>query len=115
MEGYEVIWEQHPCSAHEIIKALSANGWKSTTVKTFLNRLIGKNALGFHKTGNSYIYYPIFGKEECRADEAEFFLNRVFDGKLWLMLSYFIQRRRLNRKSLSSLRKFLKGESVLKD
>jgi BlaI family transcriptional regulator, penicillinase repressor len=108
-EVMKVLWKKSPCSAHEISDALAARvRWSSATVKTFLNRLLGKGALRFEKSGKAYLYSPAHTEEEFRVAEAESFLCRVFDGALSPMLAHFVQSRHLTSKEWDSLEQILK-------
>jgi BlaI family penicillinase repressor len=108
-EVMKVIWKKAPCPASEIGRTLSARfHWGPATVKTFLNRLLGKGALNFEKSGRAYLYSPAHTEEEFRAAEAESFLRRVFDGALSPMLSHFVQSRHLTPREWESLEQILK-------
>jgi BlaI family penicillinase repressor len=108
-EVMKIVWKKAPCMANEIIETLSAGvRWEPATIKTLLNRLIGKGVLRFEKSGRSYIYSPAYTEQECRGAEADSFLHRVFDGALSPMISHFVQSRRLTQKELDSLEEILK-------
>jgi BlaI family penicillinase repressor len=114
-EIMKVVWKKAPCSAREISAALAVRfRWSPATVKTFLNRLLGKGALRFEKNGNAYLYSPIHTEEEFRAAEAESFLRRVFDGSFSPMVAHFVRSRRLSASELDGLeqliRQYRKGE-----
>jgi BlaI family transcriptional regulator, penicillinase repressor len=105
----KVTWRHSPCSAQEVIDALTPScGWGSATIKTLLNRLLCKGALRFEKTGKSYLYFPVFTEAEFKAAESESFLNRVFDGALSPMISHFVRSRRLSRQELDELEQILR-------
>src|SRR4030042_3845371 len=88
----KVFWKQSPKSAQEIIDALAGEmDWSSRTIKTLLNRLVKKGALGYEKSGRSYLYFPRINEEECKREETRTFMNRVFDGALTPMLASFIE------------------------
>lgn len=108
-EVMKVIWKKAPCQASEISRALAARfQWTPATVKTFLNRLLGKGALRFEKSGRAYLYSPAHTEEEFRAAEADSFLRRVFDGALSPLLSHFVQSRHLTPKEWETLEQILK-------
>jgi BlaI family penicillinase repressor len=108
-EVMKVIWKKSPCLAQDIIQTLSGSSkWSAATIKTLLNRLVGKGALRFEKAGKSYLYSPAHTEEGCRAAEADSFLHRVFDGALSPMISHFVQSRRLTSKELDALEKILR-------
>ena len=108
-EVMKVVWKRFPCLAQEIIHALTASAkWSPATVKTMINRLVGKGALKFERTGKSYLYRPAVTETECRAAEADSFLDRVFDGSLSPLLSHFVRSRRLTRQELAALEQILR-------
>ena len=48
----KLLWAKSPSTANEIVKALSATtAWKPKTIKTLINRLVKKQALGYEKKG----------------------------------------------------------------
>lgn len=105
----KVVWKNSPCLAHEIIQALGASTkWSPATVKTLLNRLIGKGALRFTKSGKCYLYSSAVSEEELRGAEANSFLHRIFDGALSPMISHFVQTRHLTAKELDHLEQILR-------
>jgi len=105
----KIAWKKSPILAHEIIDALTATTtWSPATIKTLLNRLIGKGVLEFEKQGKTYLYTPAYTENECRAAEADSFLSRVFDGSLSPMISHFVKNRKLTSKELDELEQILK-------
>lgn len=107
----KIAWEHHPITANEIVEKLSApNGWNPKTVKTLISRLVKKGALKFEAIGKTYLYSPTVHKEECQAEEAESFLNRVFDGALVPMLAHFAKSRALSETEIKALRNILDRE-----
>ena len=105
----KVLWKQAPCLARDVIATLDASAkWSPATIKTMLNRLVGKGALRYEQTGKSYLYSPAVTEAQCRSREAASFLNRVFDGALSPMLAHFVQSRRLSQKELAALEQILR-------
>lgn len=108
-----VIWAQAPCSAGQIIEALTGRdpSWHPKTVKAFLSRLVSKKALGFRKEGRAYLYRPLVGKKDCVDAASESFLARVFGGSLKPMLAHFVEHRKLSEEDIRELRRLLKSEA----
>ena len=114
-EVMKVAWKKSPCLAQDIIQALSGTStWSPATIKTLLNRLIGKGALRFTKSGKTYSYSLAYTEEEFRAAEADSFLHRVFDGALSPMLSHFVHSHKLTAADLDSLEKILRERKKTK-
>jgi BlaI family penicillinase repressor len=105
----KVVWRKPRSGAQEIIEELSdSTSWTAATIKTLLNRLVKKQALGFEKDGKSYLYFARVAEAECRGAEAETFLDRVFNGSLAPMLAHFVNNRRLSKKEIEELESLLR-------
>src|SRR5205823_4031484 len=112
-EVMQAVWAQAPCSAGEIIEALTRrdSSWHPKTVKAFLNRLVRKGALGFKKEGRAYLYRPCVKEEDCVDAASASFLERVFGGSLTPMLAHFVERKKLSEADIRELRRVLKDKS----
>ncbi|WP_166239864.1 BlaI/MecI/CopY family transcriptional regulator [Paenibacillus turpanensis] len=107
-EIMKVIWKHHPISAEQIMPHLSDQmEWSEPTVRTFLNRLLKKNAIGYEKSRRSYLYYPLVSESDCVKAESRSFLQRVFNGAADLMVSNFIKEAQLSDKEIEQLKKIL--------
>jgi BlaI family penicillinase repressor len=108
-EVMKVVWGRTPCSAGDVITALvnTDPSWHPKTIKTFLNRLVGKKALGFRKEGRAYFYRPLVTERECVHAASETFLERVFGGALQPMLAHFVGRKKLSTGEIRELKKLL--------
>jgi BlaI family penicillinase repressor len=108
-ELMKVCWARSPITAQEIIDALCAqDDWHPKTVKTLLNRLIKKRALGFKKEGRAYLYRPLVAEKDCVAAESESFLDRVFGGSLKPMFAHFAESRKLSPDEIAELKRLLR-------
>ena len=105
----KVCWAKSPASAQEIIDQLGAQAdWHPKTVKTLLNRLVKKRALGFEKEGRAYLYHPLVAEKDCVTAESKSFLDRVFGGSLQPMLAHFVENKNLSPKEITELKRLLK-------
>ena len=103
-----VVWGKAPRTANEVVEELAASTtWKPKTIKTLLNRLVTKKALGFKKRGKAYHYYPLSEEAECVRAESHSFLRRVYGGALMPMLANFIQDQGLSPEEIAELRHIL--------
>lgn len=105
----KVLWDKRePQPAYDVIQGLSADErWQPRTVKTLLNRLVKKGAIGFKKYKNLYLYYPQVTEEACIRAASESFLQRCFDGALRPMLAHFVEHRRLTQDDIQELKRIL--------
>ena len=102
-------WAGSPVTAQAIIDRLGAQAdWHPKTVKTLLNRLVKKRALGFKKEGRAYLYHPLVAEKDCVTAESKSFLDRVFGGSLQPMLAHFVENKNLSPKEITGLKRLLK-------
>jgi len=106
-EAMRVVWARGSVSAQEVVDALGDHGWSPRTVKTLLNRLKTKGALGYEARGKAYIYRPAVRMEDCVRQESQSFLDRVFGGATAPLLAHFVQRAKLSKSEIDELRKIL--------
>jgi BlaI family penicillinase repressor len=107
----KVLWSRSPLPASDIIAELEqTEQWHPKTVKTLLNRLVGKGALGFDRDGKAYLYHPLVSEAECAGAASDAFLSRVFGGSLKPMLAHFVEKKRLSPEELKELKRLLEEE-----
>ena len=107
----KICWSRSPVTAQEIIDTLSAReDWHPKTVRTLLNRLAKKRALGFQRKGRAYQYHPLVAERDCIAAESKSFLDRVFGGSLTPMLAHFVEHRKFSPAEIAELKNLLKGK-----
>ena len=108
-EIMKVIWACGPTSAGEITQKLTELDptWHPKTIKTFLARLVNKQALGFRKEGRSYLYRALVGQKECVDAASESFLGRVFNGSFKPMLAHFVEQKKLSTEEIQELKRLL--------
>ena len=103
-----VLWRKSPRTANEVVGELaSVARWRPKTVKTLLNRLVAKKALGFEKEGRAYRYYPLVAESECAKAESVSFLKRVYSGALAPMIANLLEDEALSDDEIAELRKML--------
>ena len=104
----EVLWQQSPQTSEEIIASLlEPTGWHEKTIKTLLNRLLGKGASSAQKEGRRYLYTPRLHREDWQQHESRSLLDRVFGGKVAPLLAHFSQHEKLSAKDIAELRKLI--------
>jgi len=104
----DVLWQSSPQTAKGIIEHLDVEiEWHEKTVKTLLNRLLNKKAVGFEKRGREYLYFPILKEQEYIKGASETFLNRVFNGNVSSLVAAFTKREKLSAKDIDELKSLL--------
>ncbi len=103
-----LLWESAPRTMMQITNALKAEtGWTKHTVMSFLKRMEEKGALHYEEGEKARLYYPDLKKEEAVFKETEDFLDRVFQGRMGMMLNTMVQQRALSREEVAELYKIL--------
>jgi BlaI family penicillinase repressor len=107
-EVMQVLWEAAPLTANEVVDRVAGRkDWNPRTVKTLLNRLVNKGALGFEAEGKRYHYYPTVTRDACIRSESRSFLSRVFGGAVGPMLAHFVSEATLTADDIRQLRELL--------
>ncbi|MBG9733407.1 BlaI/MecI/CopY family transcriptional regulator [Paenibacillus alvei] len=108
-EVMKVFWSATAkATANEVIEKLGENtDWKPATIKSLINRLLKKNALGYEQEGKTYLYYPLVSEEECVRAESNSFLQRLYGGSLKPMFVNFLKQEKLSTEEVEELKKIL--------
>ncbi len=108
-EVMKVLWSTSPATANDIVKILSGKTqWKRETIRTLINRLVQKKAVGFEKKGRQYHYFPLVTEAECVRAETRSFLKRLGGGSIEPMLAAFVEEEHLSPERIERLRRILK-------
>ena len=104
-EVMKIIWAHSGITSTNIIQELKdKSDWKPTTVKSLINRLLTKKAIGFNKLGNEYSYFPLVSEEEYIKEESQSFINRVFNGSIKSMLLTFVESKEISEDEIDELK-----------
>jgi predicted transcriptional regulator len=104
----EVLWQTAPRTSEDIVEALrEPTGWHEKTIRTLLNRLLGKGAVSAERDGRRYLYSPLLSREAWQQEESRSLLDRVFGGKVAPLLAHFTRNEKLSAKDIAELRKLV--------
>ena len=107
----KLLWRRAPQPAYDLAQTLErTDQWSQRMVKTLLNRLLRKGAVGFKTYKNLYLYYPVVSEESCVREESESFLQRVFNGSLSLMLVHYARTKKLSKSEIDALKKIIEEQ-----
>lgn len=106
-EVMNVLWEQSPRTASEVVDVLGHRmNWNPSTVKTLLGRLVKKGVLRHRSEGNRYLYSPAIPRERYVRTESRSFIERVFGSEAPMIL-HFVRQARLSKEEIDELRRIL--------
>ncbi|WP_027624410.1 BlaI/MecI/CopY family transcriptional regulator [Clostridium lundense] len=110
-EVMKLLWKEHPLTSEKIINSLTSKmDWSTQTVKTFITRLLKKEAIGFEKVGRTYNYYPLISRDKCIKAENESFLQKVYDGAVGMLFTKFLEEKPLSEEEIEELEQLLKNK-----
>ena len=106
------LWKKHPAKARDVVERLpSTVNWAYTTVKTMLDRLVEKKAVGKNKRGNIGLYEPLVSRRQARRTAMRIMLDQAFDGAFGPMMHFLVEDEKMSASQRKELIKILSGKS----
>lgn len=107
----KAVWEREPCTAPDIQRGLlAATGWTYSTVRTLMDRMVGKGLLDADKSRSLTVYRSTVTREQAQRGELLYALKHAFDGALSPMVQRLIETRDLTRKELEEIEALLRAK-----
>lgn len=104
-----LLWQESPQTMMQLTGHFrETTGWTKHTVMTFLRRMEEKGAIHHEEGQRAKLYYPDVGREETVLQETEEFLEKVFDGRMGLMLNTMVERKALSKEEIAELYEILR-------
>ena len=104
LEVMKVIWGRKETTSLEIIKELEHCNWNDNTIRTLINRLIAKKAVGISKKeGKTYTYVHLIKQDEYKLKRSRNFVKQLFNGSIHDMILNFIDNDELSKEDLQDL------------
>lgn len=98
------LWRRQPQTITELTAALKADtGWSKNTVITMLSRLEAKGAVGYRDNGRAKAYFPVLQRSDAARRETRHFLDKVYGGRLGLMLNAMVDSKALSQADIEEL------------
>lgn len=106
----EVLWEQEPKSAKEIVDVLSERiGWNKNTTYTVIKKCIDKGAIEREEPG--FICKALVTRDEVAQSETEQLIDKMFGGSSKLFFSSFLKNQGLSEEEAARLAKMIKDSN----
>ena len=107
-EVLDALWEEHPASAKALVERLNEKKpWHEKTVKTLLNRLVKKEAVSFEKVQRSYLYSPLFQRDDYTQTEGKSLIDRLFSGRVSPLIAGFAKNKNLKKDDIEDLKQII--------
>ena len=104
IEVMKIIWEEGEVTSLEIINKLKNFNWNDNTIRTLINRLIVKKAVGISKKeGKTYTYVPLIRENEYKIKRSKNFIKQFYNGSVQNMLLNFVECNEISKNELQFL------------
>ena len=102
----EVLWEQGPKTAKEVVDVLSERiGWNKNTTYTVIKKCIEKGAI--ERREPNFLCTPLVTKDEVARSETEQLIDKMFGGSSELFFSSFLKNQGLSEADAQRLARMI--------
>ena len=107
----KAVWENEPCAAPAIQEKLfPQTQWAYSTVRTLMDRMVGKGLLTAEKIRNLTLFRSAVTPARARRGELAYALKHAFDGAMAPMLQCLLDTNKLGEDELSALEELIKAK-----
>ena len=100
----KALWESAPMTITQLTAAMKdVTGWSKHTIISMLSRLETKGVVRYESNGRAKLFFPVLRQEDAIRQETRNFLEKVFDGRLGVMLNTMMNSRQLTPEDLKEL------------
>lgn len=103
-EIIQVVWEREPCAAPTVQEDLVARKkWTYSTVKTLMDRMVGKGLLTTERIRNLILYRSAVSRQQAQRGELMRTLKRAFGGAFTPMMEFMLESDALSQGEINEL------------
>ena len=107
----KAVWDAEPCTAPAIQEKLrTETRWTYSTVRTLMDRMVGKGLLAADKAKHLTVYRSAVSREEAQRGELLYALKHAFNGALTPMVQCLLDAGRLSAAELSELESLIQSK-----
>lgn len=108
----EILWDEAPLSAAEIAERLPEENpvteeWNTKTIRSFLDRLLQKDAVSRRKIHGMFVFEPLVKREDSLRQEGRSFIDRFFYGSTMLTIQHFVENEAMSEIEIKRLKQLL--------
>jgi BlaI family penicillinase repressor len=105
------VWENEPCAAPIIQEKLfRRTEWTYSTVRTLMDRMVGKGLLTAEKVRNLTLYRTAVTREQAQRGELLYALKHAFNGALTPMVQCLLETNKVSADELAELESLIKSK-----
>lgn len=103
-EIIQVVWEREPCAAPTVQEELVARRqWTYSTVKTLMDRMVGKGLLTTERIRNLILYRSAVSRQQAQRGELMRAVKRAFGGAFTPMMEFMLESDALSQGEIDEL------------
>ena len=100
----KAVWELQPCPAPTVQESLATTrAWSYSTVRTLLDRMVGKGLLTAEKLRHLTLYRAVVTREQAQLGELRYALKHAFDGALTPLVQCLLDSEKVSSKQLDQM------------
>jgi BlaI family penicillinase repressor len=104
----KAVWEKEPCTAPEIQQKLAKKtSWTYSTVRTLMDRMVGKGILKAGKERGMTLYRSAISQADAQKGELLYALKHAFNGALTPMVQCLLDTKEISRDELDQLKQLI--------
>lgn len=104
----DLLWKHGELTITQMVKLLeNTKGWSKHAIISFLNKMESKQLVYCHHGDRAKVYSAAVEREETAVSESVSFIDKVFHGKLGLMVSNLVENDKLNDDEIDELMSIL--------
>jgi BlaI family penicillinase repressor len=107
----QAVWKSEPCTAPDIRQKLRRQtGWTYSTVRTLMDRMVGKGLLAADKARHPTLYRSAVTRAQAQRGEVFYALKHAFNGALTPMVQCLLDTGELSVEELAELESLIKAK-----
>ena len=107
----KAVWEHEPCAAPTIQEKLfKQTEWTYSTVRTLMDRMVGKGLLTAEKIRNLTLYRSAVTRAQAQRGELLYALKHAFNGAFTPMVQCLLDSSNLSAAELAELESLIKAK-----
>ena len=105
----QVVWEHQPCAAPTVQEELAEHKqWTYSTVKTLMDRMVGKGLLTTRRIRNLILYRSAVSRADAQQGELMRTVKRAFGGAFTPMMQFMLDSDALTPEEIGELQAMIR-------
>ena len=107
----KAVWDHEPCAAPDIqARLFKRTRWTYSTVRTLMDRMVGKKLLTAEKVRNFTLYRSAVTRSQAQRGELLYALRHAFNGALTPMVQCILDAHKLSADELEKLETIIRAK-----